>query len=123
MAIPRMSKDELKLRLDGPAAEAPLLLDARLKYPYEHSTMTLPGAIRFAAGPSAVDSLPSDRDIVVYDSDPDDMVSERLAAQLIAGGRRAFVLEGGIAGWAGAKLPTDSKTAPQPAVAPGAQKG
>lgn len=123
MAVPRITKEDLKLRLDGSAGEAPALLDVRLKYPYEHSTMLLPGAIRMA--PDAVDpaALPRDRDIVVYDSDPDDMVSERVAAQLIQQGYRAFVLQGGIAEWATAKLPTDSKPAPQPAAAAGTVKG
>lgn len=123
MPVPRISKDDLKSRLDGPPGEGPLILDARLKYPYEHSTMILPGAIRLDPGSSAVEGLPRDRDIVVYDSDPEDLVSERVAAELITRGHRAFVLEGGIAAWAAAKLPTDSKSAPQPAVAPGAQKG
>jgi rhodanese-related sulfurtransferase len=123
MAVPRISKDDLKLRLDGAAGDIPLLLDVRLKYPYEHSTMLLPGAIRMAPDAVNVPSLPADRDIVVYDSDPGDIVAERVAARLIQQGYRASVLEGGIADWATAKLPTDSKPAPQPAAAAGTVKG
>jgi rhodanese-related sulfurtransferase len=123
MAVPRISKDDLKLRLEGAADDVPAILDVRLKYPYEHSTMTLPGAIRMAPGAIDPASLPRDRDIVVYDSDPGDIVSERVAALLIGQGFRAFVLQGGIADWATAKLPTDSKPAPQPAAAAGTVKG
>ena len=45
MSVPRISKEELKQRLDS--GRPPVLVDARLKYPYEHSTLKLPGAIRF----------------------------------------------------------------------------
>jgi rhodanese-related sulfurtransferase len=123
MAVPRISKDDLKLRLDGAAGDVPFILDVRLKYPYEHSTMLLPGAIRTAPDALEVASLPTDRDLVVYDSDPGDMVAERVVARLIREGYRAYVLEGGIADWATAKLPTDSKPAPQPAAAAGTVKG
>ena len=45
MPVPRISKEDLKQRLDGDTS--PVLVDARLKYPYEHSTVRLPGAIRY----------------------------------------------------------------------------
>ena len=53
--VPRISKEDLKQRLDG--AEPPVVVDARLKYPYEHSTVRLPGAIRYAPD-GQVPSLP-----------------------------------------------------------------
>ena len=100
-----------------------MLVDARLKYPYEHSTMRLPGAIRYPAGGPAP-SLPRDRDIVVYDSDPNELASSRVAAELIRLGYRAAALKGGIVEWVAANLPTETKTAPQMAPpAPGALKG
>jgi len=76
--VPRISKEELKQRLEsGPP---PVLVDARLKYPYEHSTLRLPGAVRFPAeGPPP--PVPRDRDIVVYDSDPNELASSRVAAK------------------------------------------
>jgi rhodanese-related sulfurtransferase len=124
VAVPRITKEDLKQRLDGPSETRPVLVDARLKYPYEHSTLTLPGAIRI--GPGAVDPsrLPRDRDIIVYDSDPDELVSARLAGELIRRGFHAAALSGGIGEWIAAKLPTDTKAAPQAAtIAPGALKG
>ena len=124
MAAPRITKEELKLRLDGPPDARPVIVDARLKYPYEHSTLTLPGAIRI--GPGLVDParLPRDRDIVVYDSDPSELVSARLVSELNRQGYRASALAGGIGEWLNAKLPTDTKPAPQAAPpAPGALKG
>ena len=93
MAVPRISKEELKQQIDSGAA--PVLVDARLKYPYEHSTLRLPGAIRFpATGPAP--ALPRDRDVVVYDSDPNELASSQVAAGLIRQGYRAVALSGGI---------------------------
>ena len=125
MAVPRITREDLKSRLDtvDPAAR-PLLLDVRLKYPYEHSTMKLPGSTRMA--PDAVDpaTLPRDRDIVAYDSDPDELVSSRVAAQLIKAGYRASALKGGIVEWLAANFPTEAKEAPRAAPPePGSLKG
>jgi rhodanese-related sulfurtransferase len=117
MAVPRISTDDLKRRMDD-AITAPLIVDVRLKYPYEHSTVLLPGALR--SGPGTIDPalLSRERDIVLYDSDPAELVAEQAAAELIADGYRAFVLQGGIAAWVTAKLPTASKPAPQPLASP-----
>jgi rhodanese-related sulfurtransferase len=125
MAVPRITKEELKLRLDGPLEKRPLVIDVRLKYPYEHSTVTLPGAVRMPPGGLDASRLPRDQDIVLYDSDPEELVSTRVASELIREGYRASALVGGIAEWVNAKLPTDSKPAPQAAAppTPGALKG
>ncbi len=121
---PRITKEELKQRLDGPPEARPILVDARLKYPYEHSTLTLPGAVRIGPGIADPSRLPRDREIIVYDSDPDELVSARVVAALIQQGFRAAALAGGIGEWIAAKLPTDTKSAPQAAPpAPGALKG
>jgi rhodanese-related sulfurtransferase len=120
VAAPRITKEDLKQRLDGPTP--PVLVDARLKYPYEHSTVRLPGAIRYTTG-SPQPSLPRDRDIVVYDSDPNELASSRVAAELIRQGYRAVTLKGGIVEWLEAKLPTETKEAPkQAAPEPGSLK-
>ena len=115
MIVPRITSAELKRRMDDDAA-APLVVDVRLKYPYEHSTLTLPGALR--TGPGSVDPslLAAEREIVLYDSDPGEIVDERAAVDLIASGYRVSVLEGGIAQWAASKFPTRTKPAPQLAV-------
>jgi rhodanese-related sulfurtransferase len=119
--VPRISKEDLKQRLES---GAPLvLIDARLKYPYEHSTVKLPGALRYGAD-GAVPSLPRDRDIVVYDSDPNELASSTVAADLIRQGYKAVTLKGGINEWMEAKLPIDTKEAPKQAPPePGALKG
>jgi rhodanese-related sulfurtransferase len=122
MAVPRISKEDLKQRLDTGAA--PVIVDVRLKYPYEHSTVKLPGAIRLHPKAFDAGSLPRDRDIVLYDSDPDEIVSTPLVAELLRRGYRASALKGGINDWITAKLPTDTKEAPQAAPpAPGSLKG
>ena len=124
MAVPRISKEELKQRLEGPPDARPAVIDVRLKYPFEHSTVLIAGAIRMPPGALNAAALPRDRDIILYDSDPDELVSERVAQELIRQGFRAMVLAGGIAEWVTAKLPTETKPAPQPLTpAPGALKG
>ena len=124
MPIPRITKEALHAHLEGHAAAAPVVIDVRLKYPYEHSTVRLPGAVRLAPPDFDVSSLPRDREIVAYDSDPEEIVSARVAAALIRDGHRASVLKGGIVEWLAAKLPTEAKDAPKqkPLVA-GALKG
>ncbi len=124
MAVPRITREALKERLDAADSSThPILVDVRLKYPYEHSTVKLPGAERVAPDAIGAASLPRDRDIVLYDSDPDEIVASQAAAELIRRGLRAVVLKGGIAEWMNAKLPVDTKPAPQPSSAPGAAKG
>jgi rhodanese-related sulfurtransferase len=119
--VPRISKEDLKQMLDSGAS--PVLVDARLKYPYEHSTVRLPGAVRFA-GDDSLPPLPRDRDIVVYDSDPNELASSHVAALLIRQGYRAATLKGGIADWLASNLPTETKEAPKQATPePGALKG
>jgi rhodanese-related sulfurtransferase len=63
--------------------------------------------------------LPRDRDIVAYDSDPDELASSRVAAELIRQGYRACALTGGIAEWIGASFPVEPREAsPAAAAAP-----
>jgi rhodanese-related sulfurtransferase len=117
--VPRITKEDLKQRID--AGAAPVVVDARLKYPYEHSTVRLPGAVRYPEGAA---SLPRDRDIVVYDSDPNELASSHVAAELIRQGYRAAALKGGINEWLSANLPIETKAAPMMAPPePGALKG
>ena len=113
MAVPRITKEELQQRIEDGDATAPVLVDVRLKYPYEHSTVRLPGAIRLAPPDFDTSSVPRGRDIVTYDSDPEELVGARVAAELIRQGQRASVLRGGIVDWLAAKLPTESKDAPK----------
>lgn len=121
MPVPRISKEDLKQRLEG--GDAPVLVDARLKYPYEHSTVRLPGALRYT-GDGPIPPLPRDRDIIVYDSDPNELASTRVAAELIRQGYRASALRGGIGEWLAANLPTETKEAVRQAPPePGSLKG
>ena len=121
MAAPRITKEDLKQQLES--GSAPAIVDARLKYPYEHSTVRLPGAVRYA-GEGSLASIPRDRSVVVYDSDPNELASSRVAAELIRAGYRASALKGGIVEWLEAKLPTETKEAPKQAPPePGALKG
>lgn len=119
MPVSRIAKEDLKQRLESEdAATKPVLLDVRLKYAYEHSTVTLPGALRMMANAIDTGRLPKDRDIVVYDSDPAEVTASGAAVGLVRLGFRAAVLKGGIAEWAGANFPVDTKSAPKPAPPP-----
>ncbi len=121
VAVPRITKEDLKTRLES--GTPPAIVDARLKYPYEHSTVRLPGAVRFT-GEGPAPSLPRDQEVVVYDSDPNELASSRVAAQLIRQGYRAASLKGGISDWLAASFPTETKDAPKQAPPePGALKG
>src|SRR5918992_5865731 len=114
MPVPRISREDLKSRLDNTdPASRPVLLDVRLKYPYEHSTMKLPGATRMTLEALDASKLPRDREIVAYDSDPDELVSSRVVAELIKAGYRASALKGGIVDWLAANPPPGKKEAPQ----------
>lgn len=124
MPVTRISKEDLKQRLESPdQATVPVLLDARLKYPYEHSSVKIPGAIRMSPGKISTAGLPRDRDIVAYDSDPNELGCSPVATALIRQGFRVQVLKGGIVEWVEAKFPTETKDLPrQSAPAPGALK-
>ena len=123
MPVPRISPEDLKTKLDAADAGTRLLiLDVRLKYPYEHSTLKLPGAQRL--DPIDPSQLPREREIVAYDSDPDELVSSRVAGDLIKAGFRASALKGGIVDWITAKLPTEVKEGVKQAPPePGSLKG
>ena len=109
MPVPRITPEELKARLDASDQQSTLLvIDTRLKYPYEHSTVKLPGAVRFTGD---ISQLPKDKDIVIYDSDPYELVSASVAADLIRAGYKASALKGGIATWLADKLPIETKEA------------
>lgn len=108
MPVPRITPEDLKARLD--AGDPLLVIDVRLKYPYEHSTVQLPGAVRVVpVADLDTASLPKDKEVVAYDSDPDELVSSRVAASLIRQGYRASALKGGVVDWLAAKYPTETK--------------
>ena len=107
MPVPRITREDLKARID--AGSPPVIVDARLKYPYEHSSVQLPGAIRVGPDATNLEAIPRGRDIVVYDSDPDEIVSAPITAALVARGDNAMALKGGIAEWLGANFPSEPK--------------
>jgi rhodanese-related sulfurtransferase len=111
--VERISKEQLKERLDR--GDKPIILDVRLKYAYEHSTVKLPGAIRVPPYALETVSIPSTGDIVAYDSDPNELVSTRVAAELAKKGIRIRVLKGGVPEWLAANFPIETKEAPRSA--------
>lgn len=113
MPVERITKEQLKERLDR--GEKPTILDVRLKYAYEHSTVKLPGALRVP--PYAIESvsIPAGGDIVAYDSDPNELVSTRVAGELLRKGLKVSVLKGGVPEWLAANFPIETKEAPRSA--------
>ena len=65
--------------------------------------------------PDAVDQAKLDRgrDVVVYDSDPGEVTGTAVAVRLIRQGFKVSVLKGGVADWAGANFPAETKSAPK----------
>lgn len=124
MAAPRITRAELKQQLErAESPSAPFIIDVRLKYPYEHSALRLPGALRVAPNEPDFSALPRDREIIAYDSDPGELVSSRVVVALIRQGFRARALEGGISAWLAANYPVETKTALKgSAPAPGSLK-
>ena len=122
MAIPRVAPADIKARVD--AGDTITFVDARLRYPYEHSSLVVPQALRVAPPGFDVSAIPTSHDVVVYDSDPDDVVAEDVAARLAARGGRVSVLAGGLNAWMAAGGATASKPAVgQPAPGADAAKG
>jgi rhodanese-related sulfurtransferase len=111
MAVSRISKEDLKLALDGDEAARPVLADVRLKYAWDHSTLKLPGAVRIDPKNLVAAALTKSRDVIVYDSDPDDITAVSVAVQLIQAGFAVRVLKGGLPDWVAANLPADTKDA------------
>ena len=111
MPVSRISKEDLKQRLEGDEAARPVLADVRRKYAWDHSTLMLPGAIRLDPKAPASAGLSKSRDLVLYDSDPDEITGVDVAAALSGEGFRVFVLKGGLPEWVGANLPTETKEA------------
>jgi rhodanese-related sulfurtransferase len=123
VAVERITKEQLKERLDR--GESPTILDVRLKYAYEHSTVKLPGAIRIAP-PFSTDglTLAAGSDVVAYDSDPNELVSTHVAAMLLSKGYKVSVLKGGVPEWLAANYPIETKEAPRSSPPePGSLKG
>ena len=111
MAVSRITKEDLKLRLEGDEAGRPALADVRRKYAWDHSTLKLPGAVRLDPRAPSTAGLAKDRDLVIYDSDPDEITGVEVAAGLAAAGFRVHVLNGGLPEWVAANLPTETKDA------------
>jgi 3-mercaptopyruvate sulfurtransferase SseA len=111
MAVSRITKEDLTLQLEGDEAGRPALADVRRKYAWDHSTLKLPGAMRLDPKAPSTTGLAKDRDLVVYDSDPDEITGVEVAAALAAAGIRVHVLKGGLPEWVAASLPTETKDA------------
>ncbi len=111
MAIPRISPADLKARVE--AGDTITVVDARLRYAYEHSSLLIPQALRVSPISMAADvgAVPTAHDIVVYDSDPDEVTALDVAARLGARGARVSVLTGGLNGWIAAGGATATKPA------------
>lgn len=123
MPVPRIAKEDLRKRLEAEENARPVLIDVRLKYPYEHSTVRIPGSVRVSPKQPDYSQVPKGREVVAYDSDPNELVSSRIAGDLIRLGYQAAALKGGINEWISANFPTESKEGVrQAAPAPGSLK-
>jgi len=106
--LPSFNSARLASLLGG--ANAPLVVDVRKAPAYDADSRLIAGAIRLSPDdvPGAVSALPLDRAIVVYCVHGHE-VSQNAARVLRAAGLDAAYLEGGIAHWLEAGLPTMPK--------------
>jgi rhodanese-related sulfurtransferase len=122
VSVERITKEQLKERLDR--GDKPTILDVRLKYAYEHSTVKLPGAIRVSPHQISSAGLPSGVEVVAYDSDPNELTSTFVAGELRRLGFSVTVLKGGVPEWLAANFPIETKEAPRSSPPePGSLKG
>jgi rhodanese-related sulfurtransferase len=120
--VERISKEQLKERLDR--GDKPTIVDVRLKYAYEHSTVKLPGAIRVSPYAVSETDLPRGVEVVAYDSDPNELTSTHVATELKRLGFSVTVLKGGVPEWLAANFPIETKEAPRSSPPePGSLKG
>jgi rhodanese-related sulfurtransferase len=91
-------------------ADAPLIFDARKAPAFDAACRVIPGALRLSADDvsAAVPRLARERGLVVYCAHGHE-VSQGVARALRDGGIDARYLEGGIAAWEEAGLPTIAK--------------
>jgi membrane protein DedA with SNARE-associated domain/rhodanese-related sulfurtransferase len=107
----RLEPEELKAMLDEATADGvdwPYIVDLRHPLDYLPDPRVLPGAVRI--GPSEIakyaDSIPRDRDIILYCTCPSEETSAKVALQLHRLGiTRVRPLRGGFDGWKQAGYP------------------
>jgi membrane protein DedA with SNARE-associated domain/rhodanese-related sulfurtransferase len=125
----RLEPEQLKAMLDEAEADGvgwPYIVDLRHPLDYLPDPRVLPGAVRI--GPSEIakraESIPRDRDIILYCTCPSEETSAKVAMQLHRLGiTRVRPLRGGFDGWKQAGYPLCeyvevSELLPQAAVAP-----
>lgn len=103
-----VSPTELQRELSSP--QAPLLVDVRSRVDFVASDSFIRGAIRRAPDGASewARSLPTDRSIVVYCQKGGE-IGESTACELVAQGRKARFLQGGLRGFVEAGGPTLQK--------------
>jgi hypothetical protein len=123
MAIPGLATGYLAQRLQDAAAGGspdgnvlPVIIDVKLTYPCEHSTIPLPGALRMTATDIDSSALRPNHDIVRDYSDPKRPVSGGAAAGPFRLGCSASVLQGRTSARSSATRPTERTRAPQLAI-------
>ena len=106
----RVGPEEVKAMIDGAESEAawPFIVDLRHPLDYLPDPRVLPGAVRI--GPTELaaraDSIPRDRDVILYCTCPSEETSAKLAMQLHRLGiTRVRPLRGGFDGWKAAGFP------------------
>lgn len=100
LRVARITPDELQQRLLSP--EKPLLVDLRHSMELNAEPHTIPGAVRMDPEEleEAFESIPRDREIVLFCSCPNEASSAQMALQLRRLGiTRIRPLAGGLAGW------------------------
>lgn len=106
LAIPRISVDELQ-RLQE--LGQPIVIDVRSEASMQLDARRIPGAVSIGLHEIGAKGahLATDREIVVYCNCPNEVSAAHAAGALIAQGRRARPLAGGLEAWVGSGRPTE----------------
>ena len=108
LSVSRITPEELKAKLDS--GENVMIFDLRNRLDLSTDPVRIPGA--FHVLPEHIEfhpeDIPSDRDVVLYCTCPNEATSARVTLQLQRiGFRRARPLEGGLDAWRERRFPIE----------------
>ena len=119
--VPMVRPEEVASRLyDGSPERGVAVFDVRSHGYYESDTMRIQGSSRLEpnALTDQLESLPRDKDIILYCTCVREATALRVARMLAERGIPSFVIEGGLSGWKKASLPLEAVPAEEVVLLP-----
>ncbi len=109
-AVRRLPPSDIARRLYSELGENIAVFDVRSHGYYSHNASRIKGSVRLEPNnlPQQIESLPRDKEIVLYCTCIRDATSVRVAHILRDHGLLCCVIEGGLRGWKKARLPLET---------------